>query len=35
MKFGKFGTVGKVALILTIALAAATLFSACATLTVG
>ena len=35
MKFGKFGTVGKVALILTIALAASTLFSACATLTVG
>jgi len=35
MKFGKFGTVGKVALVCTLALAVATLFTACGSLTVG
>jgi 6-phosphogluconolactonase len=35
MKFGKVGTVGKVALVSAIALSVATLFTACSTLTVG
>jgi 6-phosphogluconolactonase (cycloisomerase 2 family) len=35
MKFGKFGTVGKVALVCVLALAVATLFTACGSLTVG
>lgn len=35
MKFGKIGTVGKVALVSVLALSVATLFTACGTLTVG